>query len=971
MRKLMAGLMFLLLGAMAASAANLVSVSNGTGTVEYATITEALAACSGGETLTLLGDVTVAGDLLIDKPVEVDLAGYTLRNQTPKAQFIKPFPAADGLSFRNGTISSTDCCFAFLPGTYTVTVSNVVFEGVCVLYGVGGTLEYLEDCVAAEMGTCFISSWSAGGCTINVRGGVVAPKTGNVYDDSVTQNTKLNIFGGSFTINPAKWLVDGYEMKNIQHTVHGVTCRYRVDPVGQDQFSAEVVPTDGGEAVRYPGIVGALAACTNGCTLRLLRDCSMKSTFAVNAAFTLDLNDFTLESAGRAFNLGAGATDFRIVNGTCKSGDYGFMYADNANAFVTVSNCTVQADCVVFGTAGHATLIGDTLTLNYLTSAETRMEILCTNCHLFCSQRINDKSENTHASLRVQDLRSSHNMTPWLADGWSQIVDETTIDGISYRFRVLPTAEVGTLYAAKTISPDGTTTNQYATIAEAVASCPENGTVRLLQDCTVATYLKVPRNMTIDLNGLRLENQSGNFIQPAAGVTLTVKDGDLYGRTSLFDVNQSATVTVNATNCSIMGLCPVWGGGTLNTYSCWFRQLAQFKSVNGSATMNVYDGLVAKLNKWYDDGGNPANGTKVRVYSGRFVNNPLRESLRNYVLAPGSEVYYENYERHEDYYFHKVVDAATAATLTPEAAFEHVNYTNVTKAIENAAAEGIGGIVTLLRSYEQSFSTPSVKGAYGFDLGGHEIAVAADAFKANGGPFTLKNGTIRLMKSGISGIVLNAGTEMTGADGLMLAQGDMTWDSCGVFVPGNNARLVLDGATVSTARFVSWGGGTNTTIEVVGDGSNTCRQVEWPGTHPAANSRLVIRGGWWTANPTDWVTNNHVVLKQAAATPCAYRVMPWADICKKGWAFNPVDGVATVTGTCDAAPAAPITVTIPGEVPVSKTALVDLKGLTLASGALTIDSFVCDPAWPPTAKLTLTDGVLSVQNCLGTTVLIR
>ena len=120
------------------------------------------------------------------------------------------------------------------------------------------------------------------------------------------------------------------------------------------------------------------------------------------------------------------------------------------------------------------------------------------------------------------------------------------------------------------------------------------------------------------------------------------------------------------------------------------------------------------------------------------------------------------------------------------------------------------------------------------------------------------------------------------------------------------------------------------------------------------------------------MTNNHVKLYHAASpSPCKWRVKSGADICEKGWMFNPVDGVATATGVCAAAPSEPIVVSLAGEVPLKRTPLVDLKGLTLSSGALTSGSFACDPVWPATAKLTLADGVLSVQNNLSTVVFIR
>ena len=140
--------------ALPALGVNLVSVSDGTTTTEYATIQSALEACSGGETLTLLGNVTLSTSLEISKSVSLNLDGYTLSG--PSVQLIKPSSDVQ-ISFRNGTITSGDCCFGFtLSGDYTVSVSNVTFNGVCVLYGNRGTLEFQDGCVARTT-LCFVS----------------------------------------------------------------------------------------------------------------------------------------------------------------------------------------------------------------------------------------------------------------------------------------------------------------------------------------------------------------------------------------------------------------------------------------------------------------------------------------------------------------------------------------------------------------------------------------------------------------------------------------------------------------------------------------------------------------------------------------------------------------------------------------------------------------------------------------------
>lgn len=944
-------------------AADLVSVSSAGGTVNYATIESALNACSGGETLTLLGDVTVATDLPIAKRVTIDLGGHTLANS--KGQFLKPQAGCDGLVVRNGTVTSADCCFAFQEASarYTVSVSNVTFNGICMLYGATGTLSFQADCVCRCGYLCSSGSW--GGCTLNVYGGVVAQAWG-VYDNPSWQGTKLNVFGGSFTTNPSEWVDKGSMVTRVDHVEHGVVCAYRV---AVKVYVAEVEPAGGGTATRFTGLVDALNACTSGCTLRLLRNCTLGNTFNVNTAFTLDLNGFSLESVGRAFGLNAGATDFRIVNGTCRSSTE-FMYANSSSVGVTVSNCTLAADMAVSGPkgtdVGRARFADSRFALNYLTSGSTRMGIQLENCLVSLARRTNDGHTDTSATIRTRAGRFTHNMTPCLADGYSQIVDETTVDGVAYRFRVLPTTEAGTLYAAETISSDGATTNRYTALVDAVNVCASGGTVRMLQDCTQPSTLAVPRNMTLDLCGLKLANTSGNFIQPAAGVTLCVKDGDLSTQLSLFDVNASAAVTVNVTNCSIMGYCPVWGRGTVNTYSCWFRNLSQLKSSNGSATMNVYDGMFASLPKWSD--GAVAAGTTVRVYSARFVNNPMGTAMKDYLLAPGSAIYFEPFSYHNEYYPHRVVDAVTASSMPVEATFAGIGYTNVVQALENASREGLGGTVTLQRTLTRSLNTPDIEGSCILDFGGYEQSISADAFKAYGGPLTLRNGVIRLMGSGKSAFVLQYNAKLTATDSFALLQNDYSWNACGVYVPGNNARLVFDGATISTARLVSWGDGMNTIIEVCGDGSNTCKDVYWPGTSPKTGSRLIVRGGWWKADPTAWVTNNHVVLHQVAATPCGWRVRDFSKLTGKGWDFSFDDPFLGATATGTVAVTEPVTVKLSGTIPTRRTLLADLSSVTVTGGTL---AFKKDASLPNGVCVEYENGRLYAWEPKGLIVLIK
>ena len=130
-----------------------------------------------------------------------------------------------------------------------------------------------------------------------------------------------------------------------------------------------------------------------------------------------------------------------------------------------------------------------------------------------------------------------------------------------------------------------------------------------------------------------------------------------------------------------------------------------------------------------------------------------------------------------------------------------------------------------------------------------------------------------------------------------------------------------------------------------------------------------MRGGW-KLNPTSYVTNNHVVLHRANASPCKWQVKPWAAICADGWTFDFADEAPTVTGTC-VAPSGPITVSLVGAVPTRKTLLADLSGLTLNSGTYADLSFVKDAALPGAVQVSYENGRLYAWEAKGTLIVFQ
>ena len=193
--------------------------------------------------------------------------------------------------------------------------------------------------------------------------------------------------------------------------------------------------------------------------------------------------------------------------------------------------------------------------------------------------------------------------------------------------------------------------------------------------------------------------------------------------------------------------------------------------------------------------------------------------------------------------------------------------------------------------------------------------------------------------------------------------------TCSVYMPSDNARVVFDGARIATTALYSWGTAPQSTIEITGDSVMTCSSFQIGSAKLPPN--VVATGGSFAVNPTSYVTNNHVVLYRANASPCKWQVKPWAAICSDGWTFDLPTEAATVTGTCAAPSAGPITVSLAGTIPTRKTLLADLTGLTFSSGGYADLSFVRDASLPASIQVSYESGRLYAWEMKGTLIVFQ
>lgn len=927
------------------SAADVVEVtSDGVEAARYASLEAALAACSGGETLTLLGDVTVEKKLEVSKSVAFDLAGKTLSNRS--GFFICPTEAVGTLSFRNGQIKAADCCFYFdAMGSYTVSVSNVAFSGNCVLYapwtGNGGTLEVLEDCSETTPswgGLAVFNSRSAGSRCI-VRGGVVKGNIFKIGDGKaeIHAGKRLEVRGGSFVQDPTAVVAPGYVVEKVDHEVKGVACAYRVREAADGERGVATVTCADGAVRGCASVDAALAACAPGGVVTLLADCTAAYPLAWDTALTLDLAGHALSRprSGALFAPLGGAARMTVKGGRCEAADVLLSSVSGAPAEpVAFTNCTLAAQVVCTGAYTQVELADCRAAPAFFFASGSKGTVAVSGGAYRVEEARDAVRDATDARIVATGGRFSFDVTDGLPSGYVQVCEDAVVEGLACRYVVLLAAEAATRptygHGALVLSADGAATNGYTTVLEAIAACPEGGRVKMLASYTASgSFYEVPRSMTLDLNGFTLANTGGDFLKILSGVTLDVDGGGgiLKGTSwaSIFHLG-SGDAVVNVADCTLKGLCTLYGpsGAVVNLHERTFVLTTYFASGNATASLNVRGGRHAFVS-WRDAPyrEDPNLGTRITIFGGRFEKNPLATSLANLppAIAEGATSFYEEGVSYRGISMpYAVYPDDETATWTREAVRAGLVHTNVNAALR--AAQALGGTVRLLADIAHTVDVPSGTAS--------PLTLAFDGHRVVGRAESGDTSAFRLTAAGVA--------------------------------------CVLDGASVSAACLVDWGaGGTGSSLAVVGDGTNTCTALLASGSAASQMGTLAIRGGRWAVDPTAYVTNNHVVLHRADAAPCPWRVRDWTKLAANGWDFDLEDPLlgATASGTVEAAT---VEVALAGLLPARRTLLADLSGVTVTDGTL---KFVPSSDLPRSVNVVFENNRLIAWQATGTVLVFR
>ena len=284
------------------------------GTVEYATLADAIAAAKDGDTVTLTADInTPETSYYIQKSLTIDLGGKTLTGSGYDGVFnIEGENAA--VRIKNGKIVAVEQTGT--AGKYTMAVwacaagCEVTLEDLDVSQQITHTDDKQMDMIYTSKGTIIINSG-------RFESGTPA-WTLNCNDSAYKAGTaKIIVNGGTFV---------GYDPRN--NTAEGKGTSFVAEGVGVDaadgsftavpNMAAQIVDADGNSVAAYTGHYDAIAAAKDGEKVILLSDRKNFVTNTINANITIDLNGKTL-SVGNNNPFFRTNGEVTIQNGTITS----------------------------------------------------------------------------------------------------------------------------------------------------------------------------------------------------------------------------------------------------------------------------------------------------------------------------------------------------------------------------------------------------------------------------------------------------------------------------------------------------------------------------------------------------------------------------------------------------------------------------------------------------------------------------
>jgi len=723
------------------------------------------------------------------------------------------------------------------------------------------------------------------------------------------------------------------------------------------------VTVPGGTTTDYATLQAALNACTGGETVTMLADMTLNTQVKINADVTLDLDGhalvMTAYSDFLSFSSNLTAT---ICGGTVEVRTARSLITIREGTTVNVTNCTLKGYCMFYGdnNTGKLNVMADTVALvDYPISSYSAAVLNVHAGHVASMRGWREGTGSFTSNIKITGgcFTRDPSFTEMLDESAYGVMGVSeTQGGTTFTCKVVPKGEITN---RARVTKNGTSTD-YDSIQTALAACTGGETVTMLASEHCASYIQIKKSIVLDLATLTIRHLTSNSIRSDSGTIVTIQNGRVVGATSQSTFAPAQGSVMNVTNCTATGNCLVWSSGTgkLNILPDSFVNVKYLGSGNGNASLEVRGGHI-NYTSLRDKN---AVGTTFQFFGGQF------NKLSTESLAEGYRYVFSYTSKDNIQFYYRVMSGEEVAALGGlEAEIGVVGFRYIKDALQQVKT---GETIDMVKDVATSIQQVSkVDSNFTFDLGGHCLSGGLDIFRIyTNSTVRIRNGKIRETVHYKSCFLMDKGATLI-VESTVRLEGSSGNTTCCVYIPSDNAHVVFDGAQIATTALYSWGTAPQSTIEITGDSVMTCSSFQITGSAKLPPN-VVATGGSFAINPTSYVTNNHVVLYRANASPCKWQVKPWAAICTDGWSFDFADEAPTVTGTCDT-PSGPITVSLVGAVPTRKTLLADLTGLTFSSGGYGDLSFVRNASLPASIQVSYESGRLYAWEMKGTMIVFK
>ena len=540
------------------------------GTVEYATLAEAIAAAKDGDTVTLTADTTE--DVTIDKNITLDLGTKMLTN-TGAGKATLTVAAGATAVVENGSIVGGASYYNIAVGTAVNSTANLTLENVTAT--AGNTVSSMID----NWGTLTITSGtytgglnvvkSEEGSTLNISGGkfelnyavsgkytgvILSAGTTTISGGEFTQNattpqwgypqvvlamkadgytSKIEIKGGIFTNNKSNGKIfhgtgkatsDNFEVSGgtFNKSISDGYCADGFIPTknADGTYGVKVAPVAKIGTVEYATLTDAIAAAKDGDTVTLTADINTPETsYYIQKSLTIDLGGKTLTGSGYdgVFNI------------------------EGENAAVCIRNGKIVA-VEQTGTAGKYTMAvwacaaGCEVTLEDLDVSQQithtddkQMDMIYTSKGTIIINSGRFESGTSAWTLNCKDSAYKAGTAKIIVNGGtfvgydprnnaaegagtSFVAPGVGVDAVDGSF----TAKAG--MTAQVMDAKGASVKAFATLAEAIAAAAKGSTVTLLAD--TRENVTIDKALTLDLNGFTL---NGGTVEAKPALTITAR----------------------------------------------------------------------------------------------------------------------------------------------------------------------------------------------------------------------------------------------------------------------------------------------------------------------------------------------------------------------------------------------------------------------------------------------------------------